>query len=397
MPGFDRSIERVPRFLEMQADLLGRARRRQLEPCFGLAELHAQPRGLDHRPGRLPKAARQSGDPQGGDEPLGRIPLIPAHAVAEVGRELVVEVVVALAVRHEGEQTVVPRGILFRVRPRSPQVGHGVDHEGRVMDHDDAKETAPEKPAERTAEQRSDHRRNPEPREDADPVVPAVLPAHEPVGLQVGHVLVAALGRLRVEEPENVRPQAPALDAVGVPVAVHVSVMVPVIRGPLQGRVLEGHRAEEEVNRLEQRMGDVALVGEAAVVARRDREADQAEEGQEENRLPPDDPARERVGGRPGDSGDRRQGKKEDVEPVLLLLLHVFPEKRKEIPPGELRDIGDSVQTAGERYLFYHPDRDGPLPRLCAPASSRPVSTAARWWPPRPISPPSSSAETSKR
>ena len=37
------------------------------------------------------------------------IPLVPAHAVAEVGRELVMEVVVPLAVGDEGEQPVVAR------------------------------------------------------------------------------------------------------------------------------------------------------------------------------------------------------------------------------------------------------------------------------------------------
>ena len=173
------------------------------------------------------------------------------------------------------------------------------------------------------------------------------MPPDQTVLLQVGNVLVGVLGRLLVEEPQDVSPQSPAFDAVRVPVAVHVPVMVPVIRGPLQSRVLEGHRAEEEVNGLEQRMGDVALVGETAVVARRDRKADEAEEGQEENRFPPDDPARERVGGRAGDSDNRREGEKEDIEPVLLLLLHVFPEKRIEIPRAGLRKLATQSQEAG--------------------------------------------------
>ena len=66
---------------------------------------------------------------------LGRIPLPPAHAVAVIVGEDVVEVVVALAVGQQREHGVVARGVLLGVRLGAPHVGERIDEEGEVMAH----------------------------------------------------------------------------------------------------------------------------------------------------------------------------------------------------------------------------------------------------------------------
>ncbi len=116
------------------------------------------------------------------------------------------------------------------------------------------------------------------------------------------------------------RPEAAAPDVVGVPFPVHVAVVVPVVGRPLQDRVLKGHRAEKEVEALDRRVAPVALVGEATVVTGRYGEAHEAEENEEQDRLPPADSEKERVSGGAEGPDDRSQREKDDIDPVLFTL-----------------------------------------------------------------------------
>src|SRR5215469_16729859 len=89
-----------------------RAGRQCRQPRLGALELHGEERALDleHR-----RALQARGEPEVrkcGDQPLGGIPLPPAHTVAVVVREDVVEVVIALAVGNDRDQWVVARGVV---------------------------------------------------------------------------------------------------------------------------------------------------------------------------------------------------------------------------------------------------------------------------------------------
>ena len=84
--------------------------------------------------GRALEAAREPHDTDSAaDQPLGRVPLPPAHAVTVVVREDVVEVVVALAVGEHRQHRVVARGVLLGVGTRAPHVRQRVDEEGDVV------------------------------------------------------------------------------------------------------------------------------------------------------------------------------------------------------------------------------------------------------------------------
>ena len=103
---------------------------------LGAAQLHGEQRALDLERGRALQAAGQPDIGAGGNQPLGRIPLPPAHAVAVIVREDVVEVVVALTEGHQRQHRIVAGGVLLGVRARAPHVRQGVDEEREVMADD---------------------------------------------------------------------------------------------------------------------------------------------------------------------------------------------------------------------------------------------------------------------
>ena len=67
-----------------------------------------------------------------GDKPLGRVVLVPLDGIAVVHRELVVEIVVALADRAQRGDHMVARGVLVVERSIAQPVREGVDAEGRL-------------------------------------------------------------------------------------------------------------------------------------------------------------------------------------------------------------------------------------------------------------------------
>ena len=183
---------------------------------------------------------------------------------------------------------------------------------------DDAKKAAPEQPAERVSEGPADRGRDPEAADDADQTREAVLEADERVLLEIGNVVILAVRRALVEDPDDVRPPAAALDVVGVPVAVHVAVMDAMVRAPGQDRVLQRHRAEEEIEGLDRRVALVAAMREEAVVSGRDRDPDRGVENEEQRGLPPLHAERHRIGGGSEDADDRGENEEGDSDPVFF-------------------------------------------------------------------------------
>src|SRR5260221_8234422 len=82
--------------------------------------------------------AGQTDRAKGADEPLGRIPLIPTDAVAEVRGEAVMKRVISLAEREQGDDPVVARGDLGVECRLAEEVGERVHEERGVMNDDDA-------------------------------------------------------------------------------------------------------------------------------------------------------------------------------------------------------------------------------------------------------------------
>ena len=164
---------------------------------LGARELHGEQCLLDLERRRALQTPRQSDEAQGPDQPLGRIPLPPAHAVAVVVREDVVEVVVALAVGDHRQHRVVARGVVLGVRPRAPHVGEGVDEEGDVVAPHQAHEAGEDQHAPDVPDDETGQQRQAEVGEHREQHVVTVLEREHRVALQVrnvGEVLLARSG-----------------------------------------------------------------------------------------------------------------------------------------------------------------------------------------------------------
>ena len=72
------------------------------------------------------------------DAPLARVPVVPANAVAIIGREAVVKIVKPLAVGENGADPVVARRLSASIGLGPKGMGEGIYKEGGMQDEDDA-------------------------------------------------------------------------------------------------------------------------------------------------------------------------------------------------------------------------------------------------------------------
>jgi hypothetical protein len=75
------------------------------------------------------------------------VPVPPAHAVPVVVRKLVVEIMVALAIRQEGEPAIVAGAVLVAVGLPTEGMGDRVDEEGEVVADDQPQDAREEEDA----------------------------------------------------------------------------------------------------------------------------------------------------------------------------------------------------------------------------------------------------------
>jgi len=99
-----------------------------------LLKLHGHLALLDLVIGEHLEMAGETEPGHGGDEPLGRVVLIPFDGVTVVHRELMVEVVVSLADGNKRSDEMVTGSVLVIERSLSEPVSERVDTEGRVVD-----------------------------------------------------------------------------------------------------------------------------------------------------------------------------------------------------------------------------------------------------------------------
>src|SRR5208282_5068105 len=102
---------------------------KQCELPLGAPELGLEQCPLNLEPGYALEVVREPQPVHQADAPFGRIPLPPAHAVAIIVRELMVEIVIALAECQQRDDTVVARSVLIGVRPEPPHMGKRIDEE----------------------------------------------------------------------------------------------------------------------------------------------------------------------------------------------------------------------------------------------------------------------------
>ncbi len=85
---------------------------------------------------------RQPEQPEGIDDPLGRIKVVPLRSVAEVPGVGVVEVVIALAEADEGDEPAIAAAVLCAMRLGADHVAERIDREGGVQHHEHPEESA---------------------------------------------------------------------------------------------------------------------------------------------------------------------------------------------------------------------------------------------------------------
>ena len=250
------------------------------EALAGARELHGEQGALDLEDRRALETTREAHHLQPRDEPLGRIPLPPAHAVAVVVREDVVEVVIALAVGDDRDDRVVARGVLVGVRPAAPHVGERVDEEGDVMAPHEAQHAREDQHAPNVVRENPEQERQADVEGDRERHVVAVLEGQHGIALEVRDVgEVGPAARVLAQHPADVREPEAAPRRVRVAIhVVDVQVMGAVTAAPGEHAVLQCHGAEEEIQQPQAPVRVVGAMRPQPVVAGRDRHAVRAGE-----------------------------------------------------------------------------------------------------------------------
>src|SRR5690606_5186146 len=105
------------------------------EVLFGLLQLPLHQSLADLELGHALQGASEAEPGAGPDQPLGRVPLIPADAIAIVPLKQVVIVVITLAPREQRQHAVVARCVTCGSLHGDPVCGHWVDMVCAVTDH----------------------------------------------------------------------------------------------------------------------------------------------------------------------------------------------------------------------------------------------------------------------
>lgn len=179
------------------------------------------------------------------DGPLGGVVLPPLNGVAVVGRELVVEVVVALAESNKsGDDVVTGRVAVVKGLVAEP-VGEGVDAKGGLLDEADAQDAGVDEAADPVAPaEAADEGGEGEGHGDDALEEVCVLPDDDGVLVEVGDVGAAgALGVLLHDHPAEVGVEEALADRVGVLFGVGVAVVSAVAARPPADGALDGTSA----------------------------------------------------------------------------------------------------------------------------------------------------------
>ncbi len=146
-------------------------------------------------------------------------------------------IVVAFAESEQRHQKRIARAASCRIRLTPKRMAGGVNQEGTVLEHDDLGYAANEKTSERAdpsvppcAEQRGQSKTH----QHREQVNMTMLPHHQRIFLQIGHVIERRLGPELEQQPANVRVEKAFSDVVRVFVVIDMFVMAPMLARPHQ-------------------------------------------------------------------------------------------------------------------------------------------------------------------
>jgi hypothetical protein len=93
-----------------------------------------------------------------------------------------------------------------------------------------------------------------------------MLPAHQRVLEKIAYIIGRNVRRTLNKNPPHVSEEKTALNVVGIGLLVHETVMLPVVRGPLQYGVLARSRSEKQKKKLYRTTDIVGAMGEKTMV-----------------------------------------------------------------------------------------------------------------------------------
>eukprot|EP00906_Rhabdomonas_costata_P023741 RCo034155 len=244
--------------------LLLQVQRLLLHLPAGLADLIVV--GADKVPGHAQLVQHRGG-------PLRGVVLVPLHSIAVVHRELVVEVVVALAQRQDRRDEGVVRAVRGGELLFPNGVRQAVDEERRSVHEEDPGAAGPHKAPEEVPAQQPGHQggqEHPKPQRQGDVVI--VLEGEVLVVVEVGDVHAALqLGILDEHHPPPVGVPEAVEGAVGVVLGVNVAVVRTVQAAPPPSGAFERPGAEHGVEQVHRPVGIIRAMGPEAVIASGDR------------------------------------------------------------------------------------------------------------------------------
>lgn len=125
-----------------------------------------------------------------------------------------------------------------------------VTQKGNMVEEHNTKEPSPQEATPGPTKGEADQER--EAKTDHNPYrkVVVVLPHHQEMSLQVEDVLEAPVESILVKEPTHVGPEDPLSNIMWIPLPVHKPMMIGVVGGPLQRRVLYSRSSKKEVEDL---------------------------------------------------------------------------------------------------------------------------------------------------
>src|SRR5580700_10920456 len=175
-----------------------------------------------------------------------RIPLPPPHSVSIVVGKQVMKVVVALAVRKDRHDAIVPRRVVIRIGLSTPHVRKRVDAKCRVMTDYEPQHAGQEERAQHITAGPAKQQRQAEVHCKCQREVVAMLPHHQPIALQIAHAAEIRLAaRIITQHPADVREPETTARAVRVALwSVDMSMMHAVSGAPVQRAVLQRHGAK---------------------------------------------------------------------------------------------------------------------------------------------------------
>ena len=185
------------------------------------------------------------------------------------------KVVVALAVREEGEHGIVARAVLIRVGPGAPHVRQRVDEKGEVVTDDHAQQARQDERAPHVSDQQARADCETEIDDERNRQIVTLLKGEERIALQIARVgKVGIAARVVAQHPADVRePEAAPRRVRILVVVVDMQVMYAMTAAPHERAVLQRHRTEYQIDDLQNRMRFIGTMRPQAMVARRDRHA----------------------------------------------------------------------------------------------------------------------------